>query len=92
MNQEKLKLFIDRMLLTLHESGTIARDMQGKVTAFIARTPQVRDVLMGAIIGKIKGGFAVNWSGNKLEWPTTITVPEILIGFANQEEIVRILK
>lgn len=49
-------------------------------TALFVR-PQIRDVLIGAMIETIPGGYAVDFKGNKIVWPDGGRIPEVAFGF-----------
>ena len=55
--------------------------IKGEYTACVFHTPQIRDVLMGAIISKINNGYACDWAGNKLVWPSKGRIPQVMFGF-----------
>lgn len=64
----------------------------GKYSAFIAHTPQIRDVLLGALIEKMAGGYAITWTGKKLVWPSSGRIRNVIFGVSSdQEKILRCL-
>lgn len=56
--------------------------IKGEYNACIFHSPQIRDVLMGAIISKVFSGYACDWIGNKIIWPNGDMVPRIMFGFS----------
>jgi len=54
--------------------------MSGEYYVCLFHTPQIRDVLLGAIIEKM-GGYALDWNGNKLIWPDGGRTPRVIFGF-----------
>lgn len=59
--------------------------ISGEYAAFIADAPQIRDVLLGAIIEHLKDGYAINWSGNKLIWPESGRIPTVIFGVGSEK-------
>lgn len=57
--------------------------IKGEYGVCIFDTPQVRDVLLGAIISKIPNGRALDWQGNITVWPSGGRIPKILFGFGD---------
>jgi hypothetical protein len=43
--------------------------------------PQVRDILIGAMIETMSRGHAVDFSGNKIAWPDGGRIPNVAFGF-----------
>lgn len=58
----------------------ILRCLTGEATAYISHTPQVRDILLGAIVGAVDCGYALDWHGNELSWPVSGRIPRVLVG------------
>jgi len=56
--------------------------VKGEYNACIFHTPQIRDVLVGAVISKMSGGFACDWLGSKIIWPNGGRIPRIIFGFS----------
>jgi fructose-1,6-bisphosphatase/inositol monophosphatase family enzyme len=56
--------------------------IKGEYNACIFHTPQIRDVLIGAMISKMDGGYALDFFGNKIVWPNGGRVPQIIFGFS----------
>ncbi|MFH0740163.1 MAG: inositol monophosphatase family protein [bacterium] len=55
--------------------------IKGEYSACIFHTPQIRDVLLGAMISKISGGYALDWAGHEIIWPNGGRIPHIMFGF-----------
>lgn len=55
--------------------------IKGEYSACIFHSPQTRDVLLGAMVSKIAGGYACDWVGNKITWPNGGRIPQIMFGF-----------
>jgi fructose-1,6-bisphosphatase/inositol monophosphatase family enzyme len=54
--------------------------LTGEAKAYIGYTKNMRDILLGAIIGGAQGGYARDWSGQTLAWPMSGRVPHTLFG------------
>lgn len=66
--------------------------ISGDYCACLFHTPQIRDILIGAIIEKIPGGYAVDWQGKQLIWPDGGRIQRAIFGFGKaQEEIINCL-
>jgi len=69
----------------------LLRCMTGSVVCYISHTRQVRDILLGAIIQNTPNGFAVDWLGKDLNWPTTPRISRAIFGIGScPESIVEI--
>jgi fructose-1,6-bisphosphatase/inositol monophosphatase family enzyme len=66
--------------------NALIKCLKGDIRICIFHTPQIRDVLLGAMISKITGGYARDWLGNKITWPNGGRVPRVLFGFENISE------
>lgn len=55
--------------------------IKGEYSACVFHTPQIRDVLLGAMISKISGGYALDWAGHEIIWPNGGRIPQIMFGF-----------
>jgi fructose-1,6-bisphosphatase/inositol monophosphatase family enzyme len=55
--------------------------ISGDYRAALFVRPQVRDVLIGAMIEAVPGGYALDFSGNKITWPDGGRIPEVVFGF-----------
>lgn len=65
----------------------------GEYYACIFHTPQIRDILIGAIIEHIPGGYAVDWQGRQLIWPDGGRISRAMFGFGKpQKEMIDCLK
>jgi 3'-phosphoadenosine 5'-phosphosulfate (PAPS) 3'-phosphatase len=43
--------------------------LTGEAVAYVSHTRQMRDILLGAVIGGLPSGGAFDWSGDRLTWP-----------------------
>ena len=55
--------------------------VSGEYEAIILAKPQIRDVLLGAVIERMSGGYAVDFTGKKILWPNGGRIPEVVFGF-----------
>ena len=55
--------------------------IKGEYKACIFHSPQTRDVLLGAMISKMAGGYAYSWLGQPIVWPAGGRIPNVLFGF-----------
>jgi len=55
--------------------------IKGEYGACIFHTPQVRDILLGTMISKMAGGYACDWQGDPIIWPSGGRIPRIVFGF-----------
>lgn len=58
----------------------ILQCLGGQAAAYISHTPQMRDILLGAIVGSADHGYACDWAGKDLQWPVSGRVPRALFG------------
>lgn len=58
--------------------------IHGQYRACIFHTPQIRDVLLGAIIEKMENGFAINNQEEKLIWLNGGRLPLAIFGFKKE--------
>lgn len=65
--------------------GCISREY--KAALFVR--PQIRDVLIGAMIETLPGGYAVDFSGKKITWPDGGRIPEVAFGFGELPEEIK---
>jgi fructose-1,6-bisphosphatase/inositol monophosphatase family enzyme len=49
--------------------------LRGEAVAYISHTRQMRDILLGAVIGGLPTGGAYDWHGTRLTWPRGGRVP-----------------
>lgn len=49
--------------------------LSGEAVAYISHTRQMRDILLGAVIGALPTGGAFDWHGAQLSWPSGGRVP-----------------
>jgi fructose-1,6-bisphosphatase/inositol monophosphatase family enzyme len=54
--------------------------LAGQARAYVAHTRQMRDILLGGIIAGAPGGFALDWSGAPLAWPSSGRVSRAIFG------------
>jgi fructose-1,6-bisphosphatase/inositol monophosphatase family enzyme len=54
--------------------------ISGEYTASIFHTPQIRDILLGALIEKTEQGFKVDWAGEPISWPNGGRIPQVVFG------------
>lgn len=54
--------------------------IEGKAICYISHTRQVRDVMLGAVVGSVEGGFAHDWRGRRLAWPGGGRIPGAVFG------------
>jgi fructose-1,6-bisphosphatase/inositol monophosphatase family enzyme len=50
-------------------SDGLLKVVSGEAAGYIANDPQMRDILIGPVIGKAKGGFMCDWRGKEIQWP-----------------------
>jgi fructose-1,6-bisphosphatase/inositol monophosphatase family enzyme len=74
-------LSVSTAALTWHIA--FVRCIAGEYRAMMLVTPQIRDVLLGAVIEHMPGGYATDFSGNKLKWPDGGRIPEAVFGFGD---------
>lgn len=55
--------------------------MAGEYKAALFIKPQIRDVLLGAMIERMPSGYAVDFSGDQITWPDGGRIPEVIFGF-----------
>ena len=61
--------------------------IKGEYNACVFHSPKIRDVLLGAMISKLFGGYACDWLGNKIIWPDGGgVVPRAIFGFSPLSE------
>lgn len=74
-------------------SEAILKCLGGGYAACIFHTPQIRDVLLGAILANMPNGYATDWNGKPLVWPKSGRVPRVMFGIgAPPEKILACLK
>jgi fructose-1,6-bisphosphatase/inositol monophosphatase family enzyme len=54
--------------------------LTGEAIAYVAHTRQMRDILLGGVLAGSAGGFAVDWQGHTLSWPTKGRVERAVFG------------
>jgi fructose-1,6-bisphosphatase/inositol monophosphatase family enzyme len=66
--------------------NALIKCLKGDIRICLFHTPQIRDVLLGAMISKVPRGYACDWLGNKITWPNGGRIPRVLFGFENIPE------
>jgi fructose-1,6-bisphosphatase/inositol monophosphatase family enzyme len=67
--------------------------ISGKAVAYVCHSRQMRDILLGAILAGVPGGYGLDWSGETLTWPSTGRVARAVFGVGERrDEIVRLLR
>ena len=54
--------------------------INGSFVCYISHSRQIRDVLLGGIIGNAPNGYAIDWAGRALAWPNTPRVSRAIFG------------
>ncbi len=63
--------------------------LDGRAVGCIACEPQVRDILIGPVIGAARGGFSCDFRGEAIQWPTRGRLSEGFFGNACIEKEIR---
>ena len=58
----------------------ILKSLVGESICYLSYTRQVRDILLGVILGGIEGGYALDWNGRELKWPRSKRLPRGIFG------------
>lgn len=67
--------------------------ISGNAVAYISHTRQMRDILLGAILAGAPTGYALDWSGEPLWWPSKGRVPRAVFGVGDSKgAILQVLK
>lgn len=53
----------------------------GDFGSCLYKSPQMRDVLFGAFIQNLPGGYMTDWEGNDVVWPNGGRIPQVIFGF-----------
>jgi fructose-1,6-bisphosphatase/inositol monophosphatase family enzyme len=69
----------------------LLRVLRGEAAAYVACSPQIRDILIGPVIGNADGGFMCDWQGNEIVWPQTGRVDGFFGNSAFEDELRTIL-
>ncbi|MDO8657898.1 MAG: inositol monophosphatase family protein [Candidatus Levybacteria bacterium] len=69
-------------------SKALINCISGNYYVCIFHTPQIRDILLGAIIEHMPGGYATDWKGNKLIWQNGGRVKNAIFGFNNAPKVI----
>jgi len=74
-------------------AGAILGCISGKAVAYVAHSRQMRDMLLGAILAGVPTGYALDWSGQTLTWPSAGRVPTAVFGVGDhRDEILDVLR
>lgn len=57
--------------------------INGEYVICLFDTPQMRDVLLGALITALPGGYAKDWEGKNINWPNGGRIPQVAFGFGD---------
>jgi fructose-1,6-bisphosphatase/inositol monophosphatase family enzyme len=60
--------------------GCVLACLQGEAVAYISHTRQLRDIVFGGLLAASPGGYALDWTGAKLQWPSGGRVPRAIFG------------
>jgi fructose-1,6-bisphosphatase/inositol monophosphatase family enzyme len=63
--------------------------LAGDAIAYISHTPQIRDILLGAIVSAAESGYARDWQGRALAWPFAGRVPAVVFGCGDEAEVLQ---
>lgn len=63
--------------------------LTGDAVGYIACEPQMRDILIGPVIGSARGGFMCDWQGEDIIWPQSGRLPQAFFGNAAVEKEIR---
>lgn len=67
--------------------------LRGEYVVLLFQSPQIRDILLGAIVATVKGIYVANWEGKPLVWPSGGRVPKIMFGVGRiPQEIIACIK
>lgn len=72
-------------------SDGLLKVLNGEAAGFIGCNPNIRDVLIGPVIGSAPGGFMCDWNGAVLRWPKRGRLPEGFFGNSAFESELRAL-
>lgn len=91
LEEKKYKVYDDT-----HEdigaADTLLAVMEGKFLAYLSHTRQIRDILLGPILAGA-GGYAVDWNGKPVIWPSGGRIPRVLFGVGKYpQEIISCLR
>jgi fructose-1,6-bisphosphatase/inositol monophosphatase family enzyme len=60
--------------------GCVLACLSGNAVAYVSHTRQMRDIVLGGLVGATSGGYALDWTGAKLLWPPGGRVPRAIFG------------
>lgn len=93
---ERAKQNLSKKFITIPDNdGTVSwpeaflKCLAGEYEAVVLAKPQIRDVLLGAILERVSGGYATDFTGGKLVWPDGGRIPEVIFGFGTPAQEVR---
>lgn len=58
----------------------ILKCLNGEFFACLFHTSQIRDLLLGAILSYVPGGYSLDWKGKPLAWPNGGRAPRAIFG------------
>ncbi len=71
---------------------SLLKCISGEFSASIFHTPQIRDVLLGALINGLSAGFMMDWQGKNILWPDGGRIPRVIFGVGNlSSEVIKCL-
>lgn len=59
----------------------------GEYIACVFHSPQIRDVLLGALVENVENGYKVDWQGNKIGWPRSGRIPRVVFGIGTLPKV-----
>lgn len=60
--------------------GCIFACLRGEALAYISHTRNMRDIILGGLVAATSEGYAVDWAGAELKWPSGGRVPRAIFG------------
>ncbi len=63
--------------------------LSGDAVGYISCEPQMRDILIGPVIGNAAGGFMCDWHSSEITWPPSGRLPQAFFGNAAIEKEIR---
>jgi hypothetical protein len=69
-------------------ADAILQCLTGNALCYLSRERQVRDLLLGAIIASVEGGYALDWNGASLLWPPKTRLHSAIFGCSQLPEFV----
>lgn len=71
---------VDDSVDGLGANGCMLACLRGDAVAYISHTRQMRDIMLGGLIAATSEGYAVDWTGAALQWPSGGRVPRAIFG------------